>query len=89
VRCLFAPEATTLAERLEAERRGLGVTLDQVAGYLGWDPATLTRYLNGKWQIPANRQEALELLLSSKSSDLTNIQHLPRRRRGSGQAASS
>ena len=41
------PEARTLGERLEAKRRGLGVTFDQIAGYLGWDPATLTRYVNG------------------------------------------
>jgi hypothetical protein len=59
----------TLAERLEAKRRGLGVTFDQITGYPGWDPATLTQYLNGTWRIPANRMAALEFLLSAKSSD--------------------
>ncbi|MDP2331035.1 MAG: helix-turn-helix transcriptional regulator [Reyranella sp.] len=83
------PEARTLAERLEARRRGLGVTFDQIAGYLGWDPATLTRYLNGTWRIPANRMTALELLLSAKTTDLTDIHRLPRRPRRSGRSAST
>jgi transcriptional regulator with XRE-family HTH domain len=75
------PEPTTLAERLEAKRRALGATFDQVAAYLGWDRASLTRYLNGTWHMPANRMAALELLLSAKSSDLTDIHRLPRRLR--------
>jgi transcriptional regulator with XRE-family HTH domain len=83
------PEARTLAERLEAKRRDLGVTFDQIAGYLGWDPATLTRYLNGTWRIPANRMAALELLLSAKSTDLTDIHRLPRRLRRSCRSAST
>jgi transcriptional regulator with XRE-family HTH domain len=83
------PEANTLAERLEAKRRGLGVTFDQIAGYLGWDPATLTRYLNGTWRIPANRMAALELLLSAESTDLTDIHRLPRRLRRSPRSAST
>lgn len=83
-----SPEATTLAERVEARRRDLGVTFDQIAGHLGWDPATLTRYLNGTWRMPANRMVALELLLSAKSSDLTDIHRLPRRLRRPGRAAS-
>ena len=83
------PEARTLAERLEARRRGLGVTFDQIAGYLGWDPATLTRYLNGTWRILANRMTALELLLSAKSTDLADIHRLPRRLRRSGRSAST
>ena len=32
-----SPEARTLAERVEAKRRGLSVTFDQIAGHLGWD----------------------------------------------------
>jgi transcriptional regulator with XRE-family HTH domain len=77
------PEARTLGERLEARRRGVGVTFDQLAGYLGWDPATLTRYLNGTWRIPESRMAALELLLSAKSTDLTDLHRLPRRLRRS------
>ena len=77
------PAARTLGERLEAKRRGLGVTFDQIAGYLGWDPATLTRYLNGTWRIPESRMAALELLLSANSTDLTDISRLPRRLRRS------
>jgi transcriptional regulator with XRE-family HTH domain len=34
------PTSTNLAERLEAERRALGITFEQAAKYLGWDPAT-------------------------------------------------
>ena len=83
------PEARTLAERLEARRRGLGVTFDQIAGYLGWDPATLTQYLNGTWRIPVNRMTALEILLSAKTTDLTGIHRLPRRPRRSGRSAST
>jgi transcriptional regulator with XRE-family HTH domain len=83
------PEATTLAERLEATRRDLGVTFDQIAGYLTWAPATLTRYLNGTWRIPADRISALELLLSAKSSDFTDIHRLPRRQRRSHRVGST
>jgi transcriptional regulator with XRE-family HTH domain len=81
------PEARTLAERLEARRRDLGVTFDQIAGYLGWDPASLTRYLNGTWRIPASRMMVLELLLSAKTTDLTDIHRLPRRLRRSACSA--
>jgi hypothetical protein len=55
------------------------VTSHQIAGHLEWDPATLTRYLNGTWRIPANRMVALEHLLSAKRSDLVDIHRLPRR----------
>ena len=83
-----SPQARTMAERVEAKRRGLGVTFDQIAGHLGWDPATLSRYLNGTWRIPANRMAALELLLSARSTDLTDIHRLPRRLHRSGRVAS-
>jgi transcriptional regulator with XRE-family HTH domain len=83
------PEPTTLVGRLEAKRRALGVTFDQVATHLGWNRATLTRYLNGTWRIPANRMAVLELLLSAKSSDLTDIHRLPRRLRRFGRSAST
>jgi cyanate lyase len=79
----------TLAERLEAKRRTLCVTFEQVAKHLGWDSATLTRYLNGTWRIPANRMAALELLLSAKNSDLTDIHRLPRRLRSSRRVGST
>ena len=72
-----SPAPTTLAERLEAKRRATGMTFDQVAAHLGWDQGTLTRYLNGTWRMPANRRAALEVLLSAKSSDLTDVDHLP------------
>ncbi len=75
------PEPTTLAKRLEAKRRTLGATFEQVARYLGWDPGTLTRYLNGTWRIPGDRMAALERLLSAESTDLSAIHRLPRRLR--------
>lgn len=83
------PAPMTLAERMEAKRRGLGVTFEQAAKHLSWDPATLTRYLNGTWRIPANRLAALELLLLAKNSDLIDIHRLPRRLRRSRRAGST
>ena len=80
------PAARTVAERLQAKRRELGVTFSQVARYLGWDEGTLTRYLNGTWRIPANRMAVLELLLSAKNTNLTDIHRLPRRLRRPGRA---
>ena len=32
-----SPKARILAERVEAKRRGLSVSFDQIAGHLGWD----------------------------------------------------
>lgn len=75
------PEPATLAERLNAKRRALGVTLEQVAKHLGWDPGTLTRYFNGTWPIPDHRMAVLERLLSAESKNLSTIR-LPRRLRG-------
>ena len=60
------PGPKTLAERLEAKRRATGMTFEQVAARLDWDPGTLTRYLNGTWRMPASRMAALEDLLSGK-----------------------
>lgn len=74
------PKPTTLAERLEAKRRALGITFDQVAKYLGWDPGTLTRYLNGAWRIPADRLAALEAFLTASEATLASIHRLARRR---------
>jgi transcriptional regulator with XRE-family HTH domain len=36
-----SPATATLADRVQAKRRQLGVTLEQVSGYLGWDPGSL------------------------------------------------
>jgi hypothetical protein len=73
------PEPATLAQRLEAKRRNLGVTFDQVAKYLGWDAGTLTRYLSGAWRIPAARAITLEAFLSASASGLGSIHQLLRR----------
>ncbi len=57
------PAPATLAERLAAKRRAMGMTFEQTAVHLGWDPGTLTRYLNGTWRMPAGRADALERFL--------------------------
>ncbi|TAJ36881.1 MAG: XRE family transcriptional regulator [Reyranella sp.] len=62
------PAPQTLAERLKAKRRALGVTFSQVARYLGWDAGTLTRYLDGTWRIPAARARALEEFLGTDAT---------------------
>ena len=74
------PEPQTLAERLEAKRRLLGVTLAQVAKYMRWDPGTLTRYLNGTWRIPSSRAAQLEAFLVTEKAALAAVLQLPRRR---------
>ena len=58
------PAPTTLAERLQATRRALGMTFSGVARHLDWDEGTLTRYLNGTWRIPPDRATALEVFLA-------------------------
>ena len=73
------PEPKTLAERLKAKRRALGVTFNQVAQHLGWDGATLTRYLNGTWRMPLARAALLEAFLSAGEAELSPIHRLPRR----------
>ncbi len=74
------PEPKTLAERLEAKRRMLGVTFSQVARHLGWDPGTLTHYLNGTWRMPPDRAVSLEVFLSAGEAQLAPVHQLPRRR---------
>jgi transcriptional regulator with XRE-family HTH domain len=74
------PEPLTLGERLEAKRRLLGVTFAQVAGHLGWDPGTLTRYLNGTWRISPERRGALEEFLNAEDAALADLHSLKRRR---------
>jgi transcriptional regulator with XRE-family HTH domain len=64
------PPARTLAERLQAKRRELGVTFSQVAQYLGWDEGSLTRYLKGTWRIPPVRSAALEAFLEKSTLEL-------------------
>lgn len=73
------PAPTTLTERLKAKRRILGITSDQVAGYLGWDRVTLARYLNGTWRMPPARAAALQTFLSAPASELGVIHLVPRR----------
>jgi transcriptional regulator with XRE-family HTH domain len=64
------PAARTLAERVQARRRVLGVTFAEVAKYLGWDAGTLTRYLNGTWPIPLARAASLEAFLTAPAAEL-------------------
>jgi hypothetical protein len=73
------PEPKTLIDRLEAKRRVLGVTFEQVARYLRWDPGTLVRYLDGTWRMPRQRAASLEAFLKAPSEDLAQIRSLPRR----------
>jgi len=75
------PEPTTLAERLEAKRRALGATFDQVAQHLGWDRATLFRYVRGIWRMKPDRQAVLEEFLAAPLADLCAVRGLPKRRR--------
>jgi transcriptional regulator with XRE-family HTH domain len=71
---------TTLAGRLEAKRRVLGVTFAQVARYPEWDPGTLTRYLNGTWRMPPSRAAQLEAFLVTEGAALAGVLQMPRRR---------
>ena len=74
------PAPTTLAARLQAKRRTLGVTFSQVAWYLGWNSGTLARYLNGRWRMPPDRAKAFETFLAAEEANLASIRQLPRRR---------
>ena len=74
------PAPTTLAERLEAKRRLLGVTFAQVARHLGWDPGTLARYLSGTWRMPTARGALLEAFLLTEKAALAGVLQLPRGR---------
>jgi transcriptional regulator with XRE-family HTH domain len=76
-----SPEPKTLAERVEAKRRVLGLTFEQVADYLGWDPSTLTHYLNGTWRLSQKRAEALDRFLSLDGEAGAAASAIPRRRR--------
>jgi hypothetical protein len=74
------PEPQTLAERVEAKRRLLGATFAQVARYLGWDPGTLSRYMNGTWRMSPDRTAVLGAFLSASEEDLAGALRLSRRR---------
>jgi transcriptional regulator with XRE-family HTH domain len=74
------PASSTLAARLQAKRRTLGVTFSQVARYLGWNSGTLARYLSGRWRMPPDRAKAFETFLATEEANLASIRQLPRRR---------
>ncbi|MDP2331827.1 MAG: helix-turn-helix transcriptional regulator [Reyranella sp.] len=74
------PAAQTLAERLQAKRRELGVTFSEVARHVGWDEGTLTRYLNGTWRMPPAREAALDEFLTTPTAELASVHHRLRRR---------
>ena len=75
------PAPSTLAARLQAKRRTLGVTFSQVARYLGWNSGTLARYLSGRWRMPPDRAKAFETFLAAEDADLARVRQLPRRSR--------
>lgn len=75
------PTPSTLAGHVEAKRRGLGATLDQVARYLGWDAGSLRQYLNGKWQVSRDRADALEKFLALTGETAQAMLLMPRRKR--------
>lgn len=64
-----SPAPRSLAERLEAKRRATGMTFGQIAEHLGWDPATLHRYLR-VWRLNPDRAATLEVFLSADFSPL-------------------
>jgi len=74
------PAPSTLAARLKAKRRTLGVTFSQVARYLGWNTGTLARYLSGRWRMSPDRAKAFEIFLAAEEASLASIRQLPRRR---------
>jgi transcriptional regulator with XRE-family HTH domain len=76
-----SPAPKTLAERVEAKRRVLGVTFEQVAEYLGWDTGSLTRYLNGAWRLSSERADTLEQFLGLTAEAAAAVSGIPRRRR--------
>jgi transcriptional regulator with XRE-family HTH domain len=75
------PAPSSLAERVEAKRRSLGATLDQVAQYLGWDEGSLRRYVKGEWQLSPERAAALERFLDLGNDKKAAVVSMPRRRR--------
>jgi hypothetical protein len=49
------------------------MTFEQVAWYLGWDPGTLTRYLNGTWRMSDERAAKLEAFLSAGEAEVDRM----------------
>lgn len=74
------PAPASIAEHVEAKRRSLGATRDQVAQYLGWDEGSLRRYLRGDWRLSPRRAEALEQFLALHEEAAPAVLSLPRRR---------
>ena len=74
------PEPQTLAERVEAKQRRLRASLAQVARYLGWDPGSLRRYLDGTWRMPPSRAALLDAFLVAEEAELARLWQLPRGR---------
>lgn len=75
-----SPGPKTFTERVEAKQRSLGASLAQIARYLGWDPGSLRRYLDGTWRISSIRQDALEAFLNTEDAVLSGVRSLKRRR---------
>jgi hypothetical protein len=78
--CAMPSDHKTLAERVEAKQRSLGASLAQIAQYIGWDPGSLRRYLDGTWRISPDRQDALEAFLNADDADLASVHSLRRQR---------
>ena len=78
------PEPQTLAGRVNAKRRTLGVTFEQVAQHLGWDPGTLSRYQNGTRRLSARRTQALERFLAPRAEDAVSVSAIGRPAGGRG-----
>jgi len=76
-----SPPPTSLAERVEAKRRNLGATLDQLAQYLRWDEGSLRRYLRGEWRLSPMRAAALERFLNLDQKQLARVVGHARRKR--------
>ena len=72
------PEPQTLAKRVEAKQRSLGASLAQVARHLGWDPGSLSRYVDGTWRISPDRRDALEAFLQAEEGALAGLHSLKR-----------
>ena len=49
------PEPQTLGQRLQAERRRRGLTIDRAAALLGVDEGTLGRWETGEWNVHSHR----------------------------------
>ena len=73
------PPGSSLKDRVEAKRRVLGITADQVAAHLGWDPGSFNRYLRGVWPLSTERAGDFEAFLSADEDEFTTFPTLARR----------